>query len=388
MPNVEDIGRRRCIPIIHTRGTHYEVGFDVGRTFRGLIQNFVGISKPLNQVFIPLYNTEAGRRVYETTLKSVRSNFPQYVRELEGTAEGAQVPFYKLFLLHMDDILPNAIHGKGKNDGTGCSTIVCNQPGHEILGHTEDALPEVLNHIYLVSAHITPESPQGRWKVSEEKYTSLCYAGHLPGFTMGYNHHGLVFSVNVLNAAKLVPGKTPRHFLTRALLGAETFVDVQQILQDTGCGSGDAVSINLTFLNQEGDRMFHNAEVGPALGQTNQSNLNILNISPGESIFHCNKFLRLPVEEAEGLGVTSSNHRHDTHQQLSQANTKQGVIKVLGDQSDNKWPIYREGHGEDFVKTVAVGIFDVVEKTWELYTENPKISSPVVVLPLELKSNN
>lgn len=67
-----------------------------GRTFRGLIQNFLGMSKPLNSVFLPIYNTDAGRHAYEKTLKCVRSNFPQYVRELEGTAEGAQVPFHKV----------------------------------------------------------------------------------------------------------------------------------------------------------------------------------------------------------------------------------------------------------------------------------------------------
>jgi hypothetical protein len=54
------------------------------------------MSKPLNSVFLPIYNTDAGRHAYEKTLKSVRSNFPQYVRELEGTAEGAQVPFHKV----------------------------------------------------------------------------------------------------------------------------------------------------------------------------------------------------------------------------------------------------------------------------------------------------
>jgi Acyl-coenzyme A:6-aminopenicillanic acid acyl-transferase len=92
------------------------------------------------------------------------------------------------------------------------------------------------------------------------------------------------------------------------------------------------------------------------------------------------------VEEPEvNLGVTSSHHRHDTHQQLGDACTKAKVIQMLGDQSNSKWPIYREGIGEDFVKTVAVGIFDCVHMTWSLYTENPKISSPVVVLPLQLK---
>lgn len=78
----------------------------------------------------------------------------------------------------------------------------------ETLGHTEDALSENLNNFYIVSAHIISDSPQGRYKVTEERFTSLCYAGHLPGYTMNYNHHGLVFSINTLSAAKLNSGKT------------------------------------------------------------------------------------------------------------------------------------------------------------------------------------
>ena len=76
-----------------------------------------------------------------------------------------------------------------------------------MLGHTEDALEDVLNHFYIISAHIIPDGPKGKWKTGEEKFTSLCYAGHLPGYTMGYNHHGFIFSVNTLCANKLLPGK-------------------------------------------------------------------------------------------------------------------------------------------------------------------------------------
>jgi hypothetical protein len=35
MPVVEKIGRRNCIPILYTRGTHYEVGFDVVSKYLG-----------------------------------------------------------------------------------------------------------------------------------------------------------------------------------------------------------------------------------------------------------------------------------------------------------------------------------------------------------------
>jgi hypothetical protein len=70
--------------------------------------------------------------------------------------------------------------------------INCQWIPQEILGHTEDALSENLNNFYFVSYHIISDSPQGRYKVKEERFTSLCYAGHLPGYTMNYNHHGLV----------------------------------------------------------------------------------------------------------------------------------------------------------------------------------------------------
>lgn len=63
-----------------------------------------------------------------------------------------------------------------------------------------------------MSAHIISDKPQGRWQVKEEKFTSLCYAGHLPGYTMNYNHHGLVFSINTLSAKNLQTGKTRTYY--------------------------------------------------------------------------------------------------------------------------------------------------------------------------------
>lgn len=111
----------------------------------------------------------------------------------------------------MDDILPNVIdqmNAVGSDQPVGCSTICINEKNDEVIGHTEDALKETLNHFYFVSAHIIEDTPQGKYKVKEERFTSLCYAGHLPGYTMSNNHHGLVFSINTLSAKFLRRGKT------------------------------------------------------------------------------------------------------------------------------------------------------------------------------------
>lgn len=240
--------------------------------------------------YLEAYATPEGRKGYDDTLNCVKTNFPQYVRELEGIADGANVPFHQLFLLHMDNIILSAANKEINGQATGCSTICINENGQELLGHTEDALPGTLNHFYFVSAHIISDKPEGKWGVQEEKFTSLCYAGHLPGYTMNYNHHGLVFSINTLSARDLQPGKTPRHFISRALLGAKNYEEALQILKDPGCGAGDGCSINMTFIKHNGDRLFYNIEMSPASAKTNESQLNIFQVAPGEVAYHTNKF--------------------------------------------------------------------------------------------------
>ena len=75
-----------------------------------------------------------------------------------------------------------------------------------VLAHTEDAFPAALNHCYIVHAHIT--EVQGDTVLREEKFSALCYAGHLPGFCMNVNHNGLVFAINVIEPVKVLHNKT------------------------------------------------------------------------------------------------------------------------------------------------------------------------------------
>ncbi|VEN35787.1 unnamed protein product [Callosobruchus maculatus] len=100
MPVNDSTGRRQCIPILYTKGTHYEVGYDMGRTFSDMIHNFLKISTSLNKCYLSCYDMPEGRKAYEDTLNCVKTNFPQYVRELEGIADGAKVPFHKVNFLY------------------------------------------------------------------------------------------------------------------------------------------------------------------------------------------------------------------------------------------------------------------------------------------------
>lgn len=67
-----------------------------GRTFSGLINNYIENYRPLQDTYLSMYNTKEGKKIYDETLDAVKKQFPQYLREIEGTADGANVPFYKV----------------------------------------------------------------------------------------------------------------------------------------------------------------------------------------------------------------------------------------------------------------------------------------------------
>ena len=64
-----------------------------GRNFRGIIQDFLASFKSLHETMIPAYETPKGKAAYDKVLNTLQDNFPQYVREIQGTADGAQVQF-------------------------------------------------------------------------------------------------------------------------------------------------------------------------------------------------------------------------------------------------------------------------------------------------------
>ncbi|XP_055389503.1 beta-alanyl-dopamine/carcinine hydrolase [Condylostylus longicornis] len=386
----KSIPRRHAIPILYTRGTHYDVGFDMGRTFASIINNFVDIFEPLNKEYLPLYETPKGKEAYDQTLDTVKKSFPQYIRELEGIADGAKVEFHKLFLLHMDEILPQSLKNENSVQAApvGCSTIIVNHEDCRILAHTEDALTETLNNYYFVVAHIINDTPQGKYNVKEEKFMSLCYAGHLPGYTMNYNHHGLVFSINTISATYLRSGKTPRHILTRSLLSSDSYEQALTILKDSGIGAADACSINLTFLKNNDAKMCYNIEMGPVDGDGTESQLDIREIPIGDHSFHCNKYLRLQVPEVNPYMVDSSDSRMKAFKSYEIPKTKEDVKNMLGDTSGGEHCVFRDnGDVNELVKTIAVGVFDLEAKTYELYSDNPRYNEPHVVIPLVIKED-
>ncbi|XP_072930962.1 beta-alanyl-dopamine/carcinine hydrolase isoform X3 [Epargyreus clarus] len=376
---VKEIGRRRSVPVVYLQGSHYEVGFDVGRNFGSLIKNFIATFDDLRD-FEKQYQTRKGREAYDMTLLNMKQKYPHYVKEMQGIADGANVSFHQLFLLHLDDII-ETINDRSlaRNDTGGCTSLAIKTQDNGILGHTEDALTPTLNHWYIMSAHIIPTPEDREQGAVEERFASLCYAGQFPGYTSGYNEHGLVFSINTLSPAVLKPGATPRTFITRALLASKNYADAERILIDEGLGAANGFSLNMIWSDIKGNRNIYNVEVSPNLS-ADRSAINVHHYNK-DVLMHCNRYLRLPVNESDGRMIDSSTERMKTIKSYPTPQTKEDIAKILSDTTNKRFPIFEQEPDSD-VQTIAASMFDLNEMTWSLYINKPSESEPVAILPL------
>lgn len=372
-------GRRKCVPVIYVRGSHYEVGYDVGRTMGHLIKNLLSkfeVLKELEKEF----KTDAGQRAYDKTLANMKKRFPYYVKEMQGVADGAGVPFYQLLLLQMDDIMLTVNDNRvPRNDTGGCSSIGINNQIHTILGHTEDAHNDTLNHFYIMSAHIIPTPEDRKNGAVEERFSSICYAGHMPGYTMGFNENGLVFSINTLSALVLKPGNTPRTFITRKLLAAQSYNEAENILRDEGLGIGNGFSVNMIWSDNGGRRQLLNLEVAPDL-KADKSMVTIQKYDK-DPLIHCNMYMHTNVTEVTGLIIDSSVARLKTIHAHQTPKNRRDIAAIISDTTGEKYQVFSQ-KDEAIIKTIAAGIFDLDKRTWSVYIDKPESSEPVAVLPI------
>lgn len=130
---------------------------------------------------------------------TTRKHFPMVWAELEGLAEGLELPFDSVFAWNCrGDLLASV--------PDGCTTLVV--PGiSPMIAHNEDGLPFFRGHCFLFDA--SPLQGAG--------FTAFCYPGSLPGHTLAFTHGGMVQTVNNLRLLGVEPD-VPRIVLGRAVL--------------------------------------------------------------------------------------------------------------------------------------------------------------------------
>ncbi|TGQ52242.1 peptidase C45 [Mesorhizobium sp. M1C.F.Ca.ET.193.01.1.1] len=324
------------LSFINVAGSPYDVGAALGRFGQAALHEHFRTSAAWRELTARRADPRIGMMA-----TIVRERFPRYWAELQGLAEGLELPFDDVFLWNCrGDIWAMA--------PDGCTTVQL--PGSlHIIGHNEDGDPDFAGRCalaYVDSAGGTP-------------FTAFVYPGSMPGHTFAATSKGLVQTVN--NIRPLAGGAgTPRMVLARAVLDAPDLDAALALLRS----APRAGAFHLT-LAQAGDERLLSVEF------TAQA----LSVDRVEAArVHSNHLIHADTGRMSQVVTGSSGVRQRRGElllgQTVQSDPQGRVLGILWDAEDPELPIYRTDPADsDIENTLASAVFcigaDKVE--WAVY---------------------
>jgi isopenicillin-N N-acyltransferase-like protein len=195
-------------PLIEVSGSHREMGRQVGEARREQVQHSVAnahilIDETYDQLELTWEGAQIQSRKY---LPFAEERYLQYVDEMRGIAEGANVAFDDVVALNvMEAVTMDALHL------TRCTSVAVNEErtadGHVLAAHNEDWIPEDEDDVYVISASPKEEPP----------FLAMTYGGLLPN--VGFNADGIAQLIDSVYPTDSRIG-IPRLVVARAVLAA------------------------------------------------------------------------------------------------------------------------------------------------------------------------
>ncbi len=200
-------------PLIRVKGSHREIGRQLGEATAGQVRHSLDNARTLIDVtYSVLELTWEGAIIQARKyLPFAQERYAQYVEEIIGIGEGAGVPFDDLLVLtSMEGVTMDALHL------TKCTSFAVNEEhtadGHVLVAHNEDWLPEDEPDVCVIYAQPDDELP----------FLAMTYGGLLPN--IGLNAAGIAQACDSVYPNDSRIG-IPRIVASRAVLGARTPAD-------------------------------------------------------------------------------------------------------------------------------------------------------------------
>jgi isopenicillin-N N-acyltransferase-like protein len=196
-------------PLVRISGSHREMGRQIGEACRKQVQH--GIESGYNllaDAYAHLKLTREGAWIQARKYILVaQERYPQYVEEMTGIAEGANVSFEDVTVMNcMEALTDDALQL------TRCTSFAVNDQrsanGHVLLAHNENWVPEDEDDVFVV--HATPKN--------ESPFLAMTYGCLLPN--VGFNAYGIAQLCDSVYPNDYRIG-TPRIVVSRAVLAGE-----------------------------------------------------------------------------------------------------------------------------------------------------------------------
>lgn len=198
------------LPIIKVKGSHREIGRQIGETFRERIRHHLQNTR---QLIDTTYETleldwDGARMQGRKYLPFAQERYPQYVDELIGISEGANVEFDDVGVVNaLEAVTMDALHL------SKCTSMALSEfntaDGHVLVAHNEDWLPEDEPDVFLIHAEPDHDPP----------FLAMTYGALLPN--IGFNAYGIAQCCDSVYANDSRIG-IPRLVVSRAVLAAKS----------------------------------------------------------------------------------------------------------------------------------------------------------------------
>lgn len=197
----------RTLPIIEVKGPPRERGRQQGEAARLQIPRALARYREIFPYTVSM-TWEDGIREARKFLPYAEETFPQYVEEIRGIAEGANVPFEEVWTLNCYEGLPES-----RQQVWGCTCIAVRDDqtanGHVLLAHNEDWNSVDRDNVYLVRAYPVEAPP----------FLGMTYGPLL--VNIGLNAEGIGVAIDSVYPTDVGVG-VPRIVCSRGVLAART----------------------------------------------------------------------------------------------------------------------------------------------------------------------
>ncbi len=200
----------RKLPFIHLSGSHREIGRQLGESCRTQIAHSVENAHVLlEEAYDELQlNWEGAQIQAHKYLPFSEEIYPQYIDEMTGISEGANIPFDDIAVVNViEAVASDALHL------SKCTSMAVNQlrtvNNKVLVAHNEDWLPEDESDVVIL--HVSPNN--------EPSFLAMTYGGLLPN--IGFNDRGISQCCDSLYQIDSRIG-IPRIIVSRAVLAAKS----------------------------------------------------------------------------------------------------------------------------------------------------------------------
>lgn len=320
-----------------TASTLYDAGLQHGRLARHQINGWFQ-SNEMQTLFN--FISKEGRARFERLKADNSLAFPQYVEEMQGIAEGAEVDMDKIWAANLINELEITIPHEDH-----CSNVFSFNGKHLAMGHNEDWNLPVMPYWYYMKYTAASGADWG-------SCAGLVYPGTLVGWAPTWNAHGVYMDQNTLFPLRVLShGGLGQVFIQRdAVCGAAGRQGLDAVVAAvTGATWSEGASVNVVDMNEQ--RMV-NIEI-------HENRYDVFEVTNAVGNYsHVNLYKRLSPGGGQ-KNDTSSYHRQERLDQLPAPRSFMDVARILTDRQDghnavgeNFFPI------QDLRRTITTLVLD------------------------------